>query len=90
MPYVKQEIRDKINSDISSFTHALHCEFGRDVNPGILNYVFSSIIRELFDKNPCYSTANDLMGVLECVKQEFYRRKVAPYEDEKIKENGDL
>jgi hypothetical protein len=28
--------------------------------------------------------------VLECIKQEFYRRKLAPYEEAKIKENGDL
>jgi len=31
-----------------------------------------------------------MIGVLECVKQEFYRRKVAPYEDIKIIENGDI
>ncbi len=37
-----------------------------------------------------YSKANELVGVLECVKQEFYRRQVVPYEEEKIRENGDL
>jgi len=30
------------------------------------------------------------MGVLECIKQEFYRRAVAPYEDKKKEENGDV
>jgi len=30
------------------------------------------------------------MGVLECVKQEFYRRRAVPYEEEKIEENGDI
>ena len=30
------------------------------------------------------------MGVLDCVKQEFYRRKLAPYEDVAIQKNGDI
>lgn len=33
---------------------------------------------------------SDLLGVFECVKLEFYRRIVAPYEDAKIAENGDV
>jgi hypothetical protein len=28
--------------------------------------------------------------MLECAKQEFYRRNTAPYEDEKVLENGDV
>lgn len=31
----------------------------------------------------------DVLGTLECVKLEFYRRVVAPYEDKKCAENGD-
>jgi hypothetical protein len=30
------------------------------------------------------------MGVLESAKLELYRRKIAPYEDDKIAENGDV
>ena len=37
-----------------------------------------------------YRTHNDIMGVLECVKQEFYRRMTAPLEDIKMDENGDV
>lgn len=31
----------------------------------------------------------DALGALECCKLEFYRRVAAPYEDSKIKSNGD-
>ena len=31
-----------------------------------------------------------LIGVLECAKLELYRRVAAPYEDDKIDENGDV
>ena len=30
------------------------------------------------------------MGVLSCVGAEFYRRVIAPYEDKKIIQNGDV
>lgn len=37
-----------------------------------------------------YKHINDICGVLEAVKAEFYRRVAAPYEDLKIKENKDV
>ena len=63
---------------------------GGNPSPGEVNYVISTIIWKLFDADRRYTTGNNLVGVLECVKQEFYRRKLAPYEDIKIQENGDI
>ena len=37
-----------------------------------------------------YSKINALIGVLECAKLELYRRVAAPYENDKIDENGDV
>lgn len=37
-----------------------------------------------------YGDLNEILGCLEATKQEFYRRVVAPYEDKKIAENGDV
>jgi hypothetical protein len=37
-----------------------------------------------------YADHNEVMGVLNCIALEFYRRKTAPYEDVKIAEEGDL
>ncbi len=39
---------------------------------------------------PKYTTFNEVMGVLECVKQEFYRRVIVPHESRMIKENTDV
>jgi hypothetical protein len=39
---------------------------------------------------PKYFNYNRAIGVLECIKLEFYRRMVGPYEDIKIKEAGDV
>jgi len=86
MPYVDKETRELLNREISELLIDLE-EYNE---PGNINYVLSNIIWHLFNLNPCYETANSLLGVLEAVKQEFYRRKVAPYEDLKIGQNGDL
>lgn len=37
-----------------------------------------------------YSTFNAILGAIESAKQEFYRRVVAPYEDEKQRKKGDV
>ena len=41
-------------------------------------------------KGRSYATFNEVVGVLECAKQEFYRRVVAGYEQEKFVANGDV
>jgi hypothetical protein len=37
-----------------------------------------------------YSKIAIMTGILENIKQEFYRRAAAPYEDRKISQNGDV
>jgi hypothetical protein len=59
--------------------------------PGELNYQLSQAIDQyLVARNVSYRTLNDVIGVLECLKLELYRRIAAPYEDRKIEENGDV
>ena len=41
-------------------------------------------------KGMSYATANEFIGALECAKLEIYRRVVAPHEDTKIEQNGDV
>jgi hypothetical protein len=37
-----------------------------------------------------YQGFNDVIGILSCIQQEIYRRKIADYENEKIFLNGDI
>lgn len=94
MPYIKKEERERYNQAIDKITTLLLDKFPADNNRhfqvGDLNYIISSIVWALFDANVSYTRGNELVGVLECVKQEFIRRKLNIYEDLKIKENGDL
>lgn len=88
MPYIKKEIRKKYDKKIDKMFEILTNEHG--VQPGELNYVVSKLIWNIFDYAPSYTSGNELVGVLECVKQEFIRRRLNPYENNKLMENGDL
>ena len=60
-------------------------------NAGELNYQLTQTVLDyLSRKRINYQTLNEVMGVLESCKEEFYARKVRPYEDNKIAENGDV
>lgn len=53
-----------------------------------MNYIVTSVMKMLY--KPRYFNYNRALGVLEAIKQEYYRRVVAPYEDEKTRKNGDV
>ena len=60
-------------------------------DPGELNYMFTMICKDYVERyGECYRTYNDLLGALEGCKMELYRRKIIPYENKKIKQNGDV
>jgi len=59
-------------------------------NPGELNYLITKLLLKYWKNSLAnYQSINDIIGALECAKQEFYRRIVISYEEKKIKENGD-
>ena len=90
MPYIKQEDRQQYEFLIADTVDKVMTLDGKNIKVGDLNYLFSSIIWTLFDKNPCYKNASALRGVLADVDAEFLRRRVNPYEERKIAENGDI
>ncbi len=58
---------------------------------GHLNYLITNLCQNyLHIKGLSYTTINEIVGALTCAKDEFYRRVAVPYEDKKIKENGDV
>jgi hypothetical protein len=77
MPYIAKEDRFKAVEELN--------------NPGELNYAVTVLIQKYLGKHGLsYSTMNDIIGALEASKLEFNRRVVGPYEDKKIKKNGDV
>lgn len=61
------------------------------VSAGELNFVITMAVQDYLGLlGTSYANLNDVLGVLEAVKLELYRRVVAPFEDRKMKENGDV
>lgn len=61
------------------------------VSAGELNYRITMLCLNYIDMlGKSYKSINEVVGVLECAKLEFYRRLAAPYEDTKIQQNGDV
>lgn len=77
MPYIKESLREGA--------------FDEGTTPGELNYSFTQMALAYIRRTKeDYQHYNDVIGALEACKLEFYRRLVAPYEDKKIEENGDV
>ena len=87
MPYIKQEKRPLYKKEIDVLVKKLENQSLKEQD-GDLNYIVTSIMKRLY--KPRYFNYNRALGVLEAIKQEYYRRAVAPYEDEKIRANGDV
>lgn len=82
MPYIRTQDREAF--------HQLDDLPGAD-DAGELNYQFTKIALNYLEVHGNrYQVFNDIIGALEGAKLELYRRRVAPYEDTKIAENGDV
>lgn len=79
MPYIKQRRRKEIEK---------YNLIG--VVPGELNYNITKLILQYLGGHESYTSYNEVIGVLECIKLELYRRVIAPHEDKKKEENGDV
>lgn len=87
MPYIKPEDRPKYDKVLTEIIEMLKAQPVERVD-GELNYCVTRIMKGVYP--PKYFNYNRAVGVLECIKLEFYRWMVGPYEDIKIKESGDV
>lgn len=81
MPYIAQDRRKLLTSNTQPVA----------LSAGELNFQITELIRNYLEcEGLRYKTMNDILGALEGAKMEFYRRVAIPYEEEKIKLNGDV
>ncbi len=79
MPYIEQDRRSELQ------------EGNEPLTPGELSYAITRLLLAYVGTlGTKYQTYNDVLGALEGAKLEFYRRRVAPYEDWKAHVNGDV
>ncbi len=87
MPYITSEERAELDKEIEALVQKLS-KAPVEKMDGRLNYVITRLLAQLYP--PGYFNYNRAMGVLSSVMNEFYRRRVVPYEERKIRENGDV
>ena len=82
MPYILQKHRKRCE-------HVLKIMKRENIQPeGDLNYILYAFCKR--NVKPSYNNYKNFLGELTECCAEIRRRLLAPYEDKKIKENGDV
>jgi hypothetical protein len=106
MPYIEESKREMVDGCISELVLCMKSTLltaeninvfnldkldNKDIleSAGVMNYCFTRIINKMMGEIS-YPKIAIMTGILENIKQEFYRRAAAPYEDRKISQNGDV
>ncbi len=102
MPYIKENRRENLDHAIRNMILSFKANLGEKIFEkdklsneeflnlcGDINYAFSSILMGLMGYSS-YAKIAMITGVLENIKQEFYRRVGGFVENQKIVENGDI
>jgi hypothetical protein len=87
MPYITQDDRKQYDQSLDDLGFCLD-EYGYVA--GHVTYVLYKILLRWWKKNPCYDTICQIRGCLIGTLSELDRRFFFPYEDKKIRENGDV
>lgn len=92
MPYIVQSKRDQLNPTIIALCDELMKleTDARNNMEGNINYVITKLLKTVYASELSYRAINDAIGVLECVKQEFYRVIATQYEIQKSYDHGEI
>jgi hypothetical protein len=85
LPYLCAEDRNHLDREIDALASKMNdlgTGFGAD-----MNYCIHCLIAKAHPQR--YAHWQEIIGALECAKQELYRR-IAIYENAKAQENGDI
>jgi hypothetical protein len=91
MPYIAPDDRRLLDPAIDDLVRAVHerADARDGAFEGYLNYAVTRLALGVIPERR-YASIARVTGVLENVKQEFYRRYAGPYEDEQIERSGDV
>lgn len=87
MPYVEAQARPQLDALMDPLIDHVK-EMPTEVQDGVLNYALTRMLKSIYPSR--YFHFNRALGVLSAVTQEYYRVVVGPYEDTKIKQNGQV
>jgi hypothetical protein len=84
MPYIKPERRKTFDPHLEACAAEIETE-------GELNYCIYKVAALLIGRiGESYDNLSMCSSAMEHAKLEWYRRRLVPYEEKKIEENGDI
>ena len=100
MPYIEEKRRELLDKSICFAVESIKASISKTYESeisneeflaisGDINYFVSRLVAQLMGE-VSYGKICVITGVLENIKQEYYRRVASPYEDKKIVQNGDI
>ncbi len=91
MPYIseeKREVLDPVIENLLQTFRGLQSDDPSDNTQANMNYVISRLLDRMYTSN--YQEFNNALGMLLATALEYYRRVVAPYENQKCHDEGDV
>jgi hypothetical protein len=85
LPYITKDRREIVDPEITVLVEKL-----RQLGLGDVVYVLYRLLKELYGNTRNFYTKAQALAALESTRAEYYRRVLAPYEDEKITQSGDI
>ena len=89
MPYIDFDSRKEYDGLINDLAIKLD-DLDNDTLNGHLNYIFFRLAGTLCTVHESYARMATVSSALSEAQAEFRRRVMAPYENQKIEENGDV
>ena len=91
MPYIKENYRKQFEEGIQELKTKIDLihDIDKASKDGLLNFIITKLLLEVYPEEN-YHIYNEIIGMLECCKLEFYRKMAAPYEAVKERENGKI
>ena len=87
MPYIKRDRRIQLDGLVKNLS-VQTLNRRKEPADGELNYILFALCKKYV--KPSYKNYKSFIGELEECVTEIRRRILAPYEEEKIKESGDI
>lgn len=90
MPYIQKDFRQELDPVIDEFikkVNEIYAKNPEQTRDGLLNYSITTMLNGIYPQTR-YHPLNEVIGMLECCKLEYYRKRIGPYEDIKEQENG--
>lgn len=97
MPYCRNDDKEFYQQELGVLAERMYQ--GAHISPGetgsltdgVLTFLLTRVVEEYRSCfGDSYHTFNEIRGALANTSSEFYRRVMAPYEDRKRVENGDV